>query len=139
MRVIILALLVCSHVQALSFINQDSRVTSAIQTSVSSMSNSTMPAELLTCPTSYEYVRVITATLKSATGKVSTCQSVNRNTCITAGDTTLDTAIVVNEGNIVILGIDSMGNYNPTEVTTATKFDGDFDFEKICVSKDKLR
>lgn len=109
--------------------------TTVVQTG---MSNTALPASLVTCDNSFYRVWTISATPTNATAKISVCRSSDIvGACTVVGDTSVAPIPVLSSTTIFIGQV--QGAYSPSEITTGTKLDGDWIFHRYCVPKEFVR
>lgn len=99
---------------------------------VAGMSNTSIPAPLLTCDNDAVYkVHAIAATPYSASATIAVCakSDVDGN-CTTAGDTSVS-AIPVTSATTIYIGL-FQGSSVPSELNTGTKLSGDWKLYRYC-------
>jgi len=105
-----------------------------------SLSNSSLTTQFLTCDNDYQILFSLEA-YATSTGKISVCTASSAaGVCSTAGNTTSSFAKTIAESATIFLGYTKETNsHSASEVTTFTKWDGDWIIKRRCVSSDFVR
>lgn len=119
------------------FISQPQAVYTS-QASIDSMVNTSLPASFLTCGSTWLTLISIKATAQS-TGLIAKCVTSDaKGSCTASGNTSSTPALYLTTYQSETLGWDGF-SYSPSEVSTGTKFHGDWIFQRRCVSNDFVR
>lgn len=111
----------------------------SVSSAAFSFTNQGFPESFLECGASSRKLYSIKLFFGTA-GKLSVCPSNPLGVCTSAGDTTLATAINLNAGDSLFLGYSpSTRSISESELTTFTRFDGDFVAVRSCVNEGFLK